>query len=347
MHLLIGSTTAYSGKSAVALGLGLMLKARGLPVSYAKPLGTCPDRTEAPRDEDCLLMSEYLDVPAIAPLVFLDRSSVRRRLSGEDTTDYRSKLAQYLAVAGPLCLIEGAGTPQEGAVFGLTLQVLAEQLPARVLLVCRYQTDLVIDEMLILQSQLGNRLLGVLFNDVPAEQYLDLKTVLVPFLERQGIAVFGVLPADTLLKSLSVAELVTALGAEVLCCRDRLDTTVESFNIGAMSVNAALKYFLTTANKAVITGGDRTDLQLAALETSTSCLVLTGHLPPTAMALARAEALEVPVLSVGYDTLATVEIIERTFGQVRFREPHKVERIQALLASHFDLERFLGLSAGA
>ncbi len=33
-------------------------------------------------------------------------------------------------------------------------------------------------------------------------------------------------------------------------------------------------------NMAVITGGDRTDLQLAALETSTTCLILTGSISP-------------------------------------------------------------------
>ncbi|AGY56411.1 phosphotransacetylase family protein [Gloeobacter kilaueensis] len=346
MNLLIGSTTACSGKSAVTLGLGLHLEADGLQVSYAKPLGNhALDVGGRLLDEDCATMGKYLrtGMPVGAPLVFLDRASVRRRLSGEDNDDYLVRLRDYAPATGQLHLIEGAGTPQEGAMFGLTLQVLAEQLPARVLLVCRYQEDLVIDQLLILRSQLGNRLLGVVLNDVPADQIEDLTAVLVPFLERQGIAVLATLPADTALQSVSVAELASALDADVLCCRDQLDLMVESVHIGAMSVNAAIKYFRTAANKAVITGGDRTDIQLAALETSTTCLILTGHLAAAQPVLARAEQLEVPVLSVHHDTLGTTEIVDRLFGQVRFREAVKVQRIQQLLAQHFDFERLRAL----
>ena len=36
--------------------------------------------------------------------------------------------------------------------------------------------------------------------------------------------------------------------------------------VGAMSVESALSYFRRKPNKAVITGGDRADIQLAALE---------------------------------------------------------------------------------
>ncbi|UFP94302.1 phosphotransacetylase family protein [Gloeobacter morelensis] len=344
MNLLIGSTTPCSGKSAIALGLGLRLRAAGRQVVYAKPLGTIAVEAAGQwRDADCVLMNEYLgaSMPPPAPLVFLDRASVRRRLSGEDTVDYRERLRDFAPEEpGLVRLIEGAGTPQEGAVFGLTLQVLAEQLPARVLLVCRYEEDLVIDQLLILRSQLGNRLAGVILNDVPADQQEDVGGVLVPFLERQRIGIFGILPADTTLKSVSVGELVGTLGAEVLCCRERLDQMVESVHIGAMSGSAALKYFRNATNKAVITGGDRTDIQLAALETSTTCLVLTGYLAPSQMVLARAEELQVPVLTVGHDTLATTELVDCLFGQARFREAAKVDRIQQLLERHFDFERF-------
>ena len=58
---------------------------------------------------------------------------------------------------------------------------------------------------------------------------------------------------------------------------------------------------------AVVTGGDRTELQMAALETSTHCLILTGRIPPKEIIIERAESLEIPVLSVDTDTLTTVE----------------------------------------
>lgn len=342
MILLVGSTEPCSGKSAVALGLGLHLRERGVPINYFKPLTTdFTTNGNGPRDEDSLFFSTSLGIATLPSLVFLDSRSVRRRLSGEDTVDYTAKLPRPDdAQVGGVLLVEAAGTPQEGALFGLTLLQLAEWLPARVLVVCRYRPDLVIDDLLSLQEKLGNRLMGVLLNDVPDEQIADVQSILVPFLEKRGMAVLGVLPADRVLRSVSVSELARDLAADVLCCREQLGGMIESFNIGAMSVNAALKYFRRNTNKVVLTGGDRTDIQLAALETSTTCLVLTGGLSPLPTTVARAEQLEVPILSVHHDTLGAAEIIKRSFSQARFREPLKVERIARLLDRHYDFERF-------
>ena len=108
-----------------------------------------------------------------------------------------------------------------------------------------------------------------------------------------------------------------------------------------MNVNAALKYFRKRRNMAVVTGGDRVEIQLAALESSTQCLILTGQLPPPPFILTKAEDLEIPILSVDLDTLTTVEIVDRTFGQVRLHEPIKVQCIRELMNTHFDNDRLL------
>ncbi len=108
-----------------------------------------------------------------------------------------------------------------------------------------------------------------------------------------------------------------------------------------MNVNAAMEYFRNRSNMAVVTGGDRADIQMAALETSTQCLILTGRLPPQPFILSRAEELEIPVLSVDLDTLTTVEIIDHAFGQVRLHEPAKVHCIQQLMNQYFDIERLM------
>jgi BioD-like phosphotransacetylase family protein len=116
---------------------------------------------------------------------------------------------------------------------------------------------------------------------------------------------------------------------------------VESLAIGAMNVNAALEYFRKGENMAVITGGDRTDLQLAALETSTTCLILTGSISPDPLILGRAEDLEVPILSVNLDTLSTVEIVDQAFGKIRLQEQVKVACIRELMEEHFQIDRLL------
>ena len=151
----------------------------------------------------------------------------------------------------------------------------------------------------------------------------------------------GLIPQDRILNSISVREIAKRLNAEVLCCSEHLDWMVETLSIGAMNVNSALGYFRQRENMAVVTGGDRTELQMAALETSTHCLILTGRIPPKELIIERAESLEIPVLSVDTDTLTTVEVVDSAFGKVPLQEEIKVKQIKNLMKQHFDIDRLL------
>ena len=162
-----------------------------------------------------------------------------------------------------------------------------------------------------------------------------------PFIEQRQIPVLGLLPRHRVLRSISVGELVQQLQAKVLCCEERLDLLVENQQIGAMGVNLAMRYFHAGRNLAIVTGGDRMDLHLAALEASTHCLILTGNIQPSDTVLRRAEEVEVPVLSVAFDTLQTVSFIESAFESLRLRNAAKVECICHLIEQHFDLKSLL------
>ncbi|MCX7595446.1 MAG: phosphotransacetylase family protein [Fischerella sp.] len=348
-YLLIGSTEAYSGKSATVIGLSHLLQQKGLDIAYGKPLGTCLNESSGNVvEEDVQFIAASLNLVEnrlVPTIVALNEATLQKRLHGEDKTDYQQSLAQqYLqTTVGNLVLLEGPGNLEEGSLFNLSLPQVAELVDADVLLVSRYRSLLSVEALLSAKQRLGTRLIGVVINDVSAEQIQIVNTTIRQFLEQQGIAVLGTLPKSDLLRSVSVRELVNQLKAEVLCRSDRLDLMVESLAIGAMNVNAAVKYFRKGRNMAVVTGGDRVEIQQAALETSTQCLILTGQLPPPEFIKSRAEELEIPILSVDLDTLTTVEIVDRTFGQVRVHEPIKVQCIRNLMAEHFDIERLLSL----
>ncbi|QIR38703.1 phosphotransacetylase family protein [Tolypothrix sp. PCC 7910] len=355
-YLLIGSTETYSGKSATVLGLSYQLQQTGLDISYGKPLGTCWNVSVGNVfEEDVQFIAHSLNLPenrVALPILALDEASVQKRLVGEDKTNYQqSLLQQYLQMSkGDLVLLEGPGDLEEGKLFDLSLLQVANVLDAAVLLVARYKSLVSVEPLLSAKQRIGDRLIGVVLNDIPSEQLESVTNVVRPFLEQQGIPVLAMLPKHDVLRSVSVGELVKQLKADILCGSDRLDLMVESLAIGAMNVNAAVKYFRKRRNMAVVTGGDRVEIQQAALETSTQCLILTGQLPPPPFILSRAEELEIPILSVDLDTLTTVEIVDRTFGQVRVHEPLKVHCIRQLMSEHFDLERLLsklGLSPAA
>jgi uncharacterized protein len=345
-YLLVGSPEAYCGKSAIILGMAHLFQKKGLNIVYGKPLGTCLTNSQPKAvDEDVLFIAETLQLSndrLLPTLIPLDEATISQQLAGSDQTDYLQMLRDYTkAPTGDLVLLEGAGTLEEGRLFGLALPQMAEELDAAVVLVTRYRSGLVVESLLAAKQQLGNRLVGVLINDILIEHLEMVNTQIKPFLEKRNIAVLGMLPRNDLLRSVSVSELAHQLKAEVLCRSDRLDLMVESLKIGAMSVNSALGYFRKGHNMAVITGGDRTDIQLAALETSTHCLILTGQIPPSAAVLGRAEDLEIPILSVDLDTLTTVEIVDRTFGQVRLHEPVKVQAVCQMMTKYFDIDRLL------
>ncbi|MEC4820006.1 MAG: phosphotransacetylase family protein [Scytonema sp. PMC 1069.18] len=348
-YLLIGSTEAYCGKSATILGMSHILGQKGLNIAYGKPLGTCLGDSEGNMvEEDVQFIADSLNLPEsrIAPIMLdLNEIAVHKRLRGEDKIDYQKSLAQQYSQiqGGDLVLLEGPGNLEEGSLFDLSLLQVAKVMNATVLLVARYKSLLSVEALLSAKQRIGDRLIGVVINDVPAEQLQVVNTTVRSFLEERGIPVLGMLPKSDLLRSVSVRELMCQLKAEVLCRSDRLDLMVENLAIGAMNVNAAVKYFGMRRNMAVVTGGDRVEIQQAALETSTQCLILTGQLPPPPFILHRAEELEVPILSVDLDTLTTVEIINRAFGNVRVHEPIKVECIRYLMAKHFDVDRLLSL----
>ncbi|NEP19083.1 MAG: phosphotransacetylase family protein [Leptolyngbya sp. SIO4C1] len=347
-HLLIGSTEAYSGKSATVLGLGLQLRQRGIDIAYGKPIGTCfSDRASESLDEDVQFIAQMLEIAdnRLRPtLLSLDADTIQKQFEEECAPSYPQQIAEYLDGKGEdLLLLEGPGTLEEGTLFGLSLPQLAAMTEAQVLLVARFHSVLIVDGLLAAKEKLGNRLMGVLINDVPEAQLAAVETKVKACLERHQIPVLGILPRTPIMRSVSVGELVHQLNADILCCPERTDLMVEKLSIGAMNVNSALKYFRKADNMAVVTGGDRADIQLAALETSTQCLILTGHIPPKKEIMERAKDLEVPILSVDLDTLTTVEIIERSFDQVRLQEPIKVKCSHMLMEKHFDIEQLMAV----
>ncbi|MCT0202178.1 phosphotransacetylase family protein [Synechococcus sp. CS-603] len=353
--LLIGSCDPFSGKSALVLGLARMLTRQGVPVRFGKPLATSlrlgrsgqDDGETRLIDDDVAFIGSMLGLAAANLLPSLDLqhpdTASDRLLAGSlSAGDRFTQLQQQLqAYPDGINLLEAAGSLSEGLLYGLSLSQLAQGLEAPVVLVHLWADSRSVEPLLQARSQLGERLAGVVLNAVNPEDVEEMNAEVVPAIERLGLPVFGVMPRSPLLRSVTVEELVERLGARVLCCPERLDLLVETLSIGAMNVNSAMEFFRRRRNMAVVTGADRTDIQLAALEASTQCLILTGVGEPLAQLISRAEELDVPVLKVDHDTLTTVEVIERAFGHVRLHESVKASYAMRLVEEHCRFERLL------
>jgi BioD-like phosphotransacetylase family protein len=244
-------------------------------------------------------------------------------------------------------VLEGGGSLREGWIVNLAPPHVSELLKTKVLVVVPYQNDLqLVDDLITAKVRLGDALLGGVINRVPGHCLEFVLNKVKNFVGHRGVPIFGILPRERVLLSVSVRDLSEGLNGEVLCGLRALDELVEHLLVGAMGSESALVYFRRKINKAVITGGDRPDIQLAALETSTRCLILTGNIMPGAQIIGQAEMKSIPIILARQDTMTVLEQIEKFFGKTRFHQEKKVKRFENLFDEHMDfngLKRSLGL----
>tara|TARA_B100000700_G_scaffold209692_1_gene230570 strand:- start:1693 stop:2772 length:1080 start_codon:yes stop_codon:yes gene_type:complete len=356
---MIGSCQPFSGKSALVLGIARHILRSNGKIRFGKPLATSvefytetADDCGSLIDDDVRFIGSTLGLSEeqlIPSLHLLSPDIAQKRLKNNDLTpgkDFDSLCSMLADPFQGLNIIEAAGSMHEGLLYGLSLSELANGLEANVLLVHLWEDSCSADALLAARDHLGDKLMGVVLNAVNPDDVEFLKQSVVPSLKNLGIDTFGVMPRSPLLRSVTVGELVRRLEARVMCCPERLELLVENLSIGAMNVNSAMEFFRKRRNMAVVTGADRTDIQLAALEASTQCLILTGAGEPLTQLISRAEELEVPLLKVDHDTLSTVEVIEHAFGHVRLHEEVKASYAFRLVEENCDLKRlFLALSS--
>ncbi len=339
----IASISPFAGKDVVAVGMAEKLCADGKRVGYFKPYGPLPARRDDNVvDEDAEFFKEILDlsetVDTLCPVV-IDDATVSRTLQGEAASTKERVLEAYRAASEQkdVTLVMSMGNMTCGETFGFPMSELVREVDAQVVVVDRYRWPMeTLDGLIRMKAELGNRLAGVIFNNVLASRRAQIEQQVAPFLRQRSIPVFGLVMEDALLRAVTVSQLVAALGARVLCCEEALDELVEHLSIGAMNAESALRFFRRMPNKAVITGGDRADIHMAALETSTRCLILTGDLHPNERILARAEDLGVPVLLAGQESAAAAEACERAFEHRSLHSEKKIRRIKSLMEQHLD-----------
>jgi hypothetical protein len=319
----------------------------GFKVGYLKPLSLQPWRVAGKiADEDASFVKEILGLDIepweLSPVV-ITPEFLLQHLSNGDETELMERVKAAVDSTGKdkdILLLEGGASLREGYAVNLPTPKVAVELSSNVLVTVKYRSDIrVLDDTLSAKTRLGDLLSGVVINRVPREAADYVHNLAIPFLEKQGIPILGALPEQRSLAALTVSELIEVLQAEVLTEHCDLEAMVETLTVGAMTADVALHRFREYTNKAVITGGDRTDIQLAALETSTTCLILTGNLQPSPLIIRQAEDFGVSVLLVRENTMETVEAIEQVFGKTRLGQPDKLAEFEALFTENLDFER--------
>jgi len=351
-NLYISSAESYSGKSALCIGLGIRFRKDGLKAGYMKPVNVNAKSHNGGGDEDVIFarqLFEMFEPLSVLSPVALTPAMLSRQLRGPEA-NYEPVLMEAfsnLSEGRDVIVREGGRDCHEGYVAGLPATRVVGLLDARVLMVLKYNDTLLADHALEAQAYFDGALIGVVINEIPHTEIGEVRKTVIPYLARHGIRVLGVLPMEPALAAPTVAELADGLHADILVAASHDGELVEHMMVGAMRAEAALTHFRGISHKAVITGGDRADIQMAALQTSTRCLVLSGNLYPSPAVLDKAGELGVPVLLTDMDTFAAAEIVGDYIGRSRFQQPQKVEKFTELLNEGMNfpaLYESLGLS---
>jgi BioD-like phosphotransacetylase family protein len=349
--IFVCSTLEFSGKSAICIGLALKYKAEGYKVGYFKPLGW--ETTRGPNgekvDEDALLMSNILNLKQplemLCPIVLEQRyfEDVGKR----KILIFQKKILEaYDEVSEDmdLMILEGAYTLHFGATLGLDSGTISKQLDSNMLMVAKADSDLSVDNVVATIRCLdlsSSKVIGIILNRLSPGAIGRIKSNVVSIFERNNIPVLGIIPDNKTLRSPTVDELVKKIDCKVLTKTDKMDNVIEEFMIGAMTPQSALSYFRKSQKKAVITGGDRPDIQLAALNTDLSALILTGNYYPDVRILTRAEEIGVPVILVPTDTYTTIKQISNLTGRIRPNDTQKIELARKMVLKHVSHEVLL------
>ncbi|MGA3358650.1 MAG: DRTGG domain-containing protein [Halobacteriota archaeon] len=320
--LVISSVSERSGKTVVALGLALNFKG---VLGFYKPIRENLIPVEGNLvEEDAYLMKHVLDLEdesLLSPFTY----NLFKGIKAEDIICGLNRICSGKQAV----LLEGTKDISTGFVHNVSSIQIAKMLSAEILLVTDiYSLDRVAMTKLLL-DKLKVKLKGVVLNqsqDPGFENYMI----------KRGIKIVGSIPFLTELKALHAYEIAEELGGEVIV--EGEDRPIERILIGAMTPESALKYFRQVPAKAVITGGDRADLQLAALSTSTSCLVLTGGLYPANHVIARAQELGVSVILVHLDTLTAAERLERLTARIDPFDRQKISLIKDTVRENLDTD---------
>jgi BioD-like phosphotransacetylase family protein len=279
-------------------------------------------------DQDASLMAEVLHLEEgkrLSPFTY----DIFEPVSIDDIVKGYEKLRK----GKEFMIIEGSKDFTNGCAHRLSHLDIAEALKAPIILVST-SSPLSIDTVFMFRDlceQRGLEMMGVVLNKCSGGPERK-------FLEGRNIKVLGEVPMMPELRTFRVSEISEKMDAKVIAGAGGMDNIVETMLVVAMRTQTAIRYMRRSRRHAVITGGDRTEIHLAALSTDTSCMIVTGGIRPSHTVLSRADELKVPVLMTSEDTLHVTETIEHLIARIDPKDKEKIEIVRKTVRMNVDLD---------
>lgn len=357
-RLYVAATQQNDGKTTVALGLFSALKKRLGRIGYIKPVGQRFVEIEGKKiDEDTVLIDRTFGVQTpledMSPIAIEPDFTRRyiRHANGDFLVRRIQNSFDRAAWEKEFTIIEGSGHAGVGAVFDLSNARVAKLLESKVILVTRGGIGRSIDEVVLnkaLFDKEGVELVGVILNKVTDDKYDLVSEFAQAGFERLGIDLLGVLPVQPILSNASLGQICTEISGRFLNEQTETRRLVSKVIIGAMNSSHVMQHF--APGTLVITPGDREDIILAALSTSSlteadgqaiAGLVLSGDLYPHQNVLDLLKASHLPAISSPLDSYTIASSIHSMTVKTLPDDAEKIDTIQSMFEKHIKVDRLL------
>jgi len=328
--LYVASLEEAVGKTTICAGVGKHLLGEGKKVGFLKLI--LADKKSEGSDRDAAFMKQVLalsePVDSLCPLI-----------SGEGVLTNKVKQTYAKVSQGKdVVIIEGMCGHSPDDNLSKTSYEIVEALKARVIIVEGYSNQSSTAKFINTYKGFGENLLGVVLNKVPSSQLKRVHDEIPPQFDAAAINILGILPEDRALFTLTIGELADYIQGEILNNAEKSVELVENFMVGAMYVDSGLEYFGRKRGKAVVVRDDRPDMQLAALETPTKCLVISGNTAPVYSVRYRAEDKGVPIILTKSDTSTILKSIEDALDKTRFNQEKKLLKLAEITEQHLSFQ---------
>lgn len=340
--VMVTSTRTSAGKTTVALGLA-MNSGAGRP-GYFKPLG---DQMMYEKkllcDEDAALFSGLfgIECPGRLTLGFDPKQVAAKAGKGRLLEDAFIKASEGRA----LTLVESARNFSYGRSIGLDAISMAKHLGLDLLLVADGDPDIVFDKCSIVAEMCARRkqsIRGIIINKAEESVLPEMKATARRCESEFGVPVLGIVPDDPVIRKLVVETLAEKLHAKVVAGFRGLSNEVKFIVVGAMSAETATtKSAFHREGKLVITGGDRADFILKAIESRSAGILLTNNVVPHPSILSQADEKQIPILSISNDTFTAAKLVERIQPETKAADKAKAEAIKKSVRKNVDVKRAL------
>ncbi len=341
--LIVASMRKSAGKTSVIVGM-----ARALPkkIGYIKPFGErMLYRKKRLWDYDSALITTVFGIQEdpVDMSIGFDHSKLRYMYDEAGTKKKLLEIVGHIGKDKDLVFVEGGRDLAYGISVHLDSMTLAQNLNGQLVIVVSGDENTILDDVTFLKRHVDYarvKLAGIIVNKI---QNLDeFQKLHLPVITDMGIRVMGLMPFQSELTYFSLQYLAERLFAKVITGEGGLKKVVKNVIIGAWSANVFMQHPLfKKENKLVITGGDRTDMILAALESDTSGIILTNNILPPSNIIAKAAERNIPLLLVFSDTYQTAKQIDSIEPLLTKDDSEKIEILKQLVSRHVKMDELL------